>query len=159
MTPNPSTCERCGTFTEGRPLVGPLKVCDACAQRQAKAARYWPAGYLIGVGCLLNPALAALLLTLNYRRLGDAKQARGFAVVTAMLACFYLAVMIFDLPIPASVLLPASIVGGVQIGRAWQGPWASLRERGAQRANLWLPPLLTVLAILGVAMISGALSP
>lgn len=144
-------CSRCGTFFEGAGL------CGDCLKRLSDGQRYWPAGYLTGIGCLLNPAVASTLLALNYRRLGEEKQARTWAISSLVLIAAYVAIIAFDLPIPGSALLPAGIGAGIAIGRTWQGPWEKLKANGAQRANVWLPPLLTVLAF-AVLVIALALT-
>ncbi len=151
-------CERCGTFSEATSQLAERKLCSPCVSRAA-SQRYWPSGYLSGVGALLNPGLAAILLTLNYRRLGDEKQARSWGIVAACLTAFYVAVMVFSLPIPSGALVGAGIFGGVTIGKNWEAPWNTLKAKGALRANVWLPPLLVVVIALAVGAAVVLLHP
>jgi hypothetical protein len=146
-------CTRCGTFFEGAGL------CSECLKRLSDGQRYWPAGYLTGVGCLLNPAVASTLLALNYRRMGEAKQARTWAIASGVLIVVYVAIIGLDLPIPGSALWPAGIGGGIAIGRTWQGPWEKLKASGAQRANVWLPVVLTLLFFAGLVLLVALTSP
>ena len=146
-------CERCGSFSAEIVRLGERKLCPPCVKRAATADRFWTARYLTGLGALLNPAAASMLLTLNYRRIGDTRQARTWGILSAALLVFYLAVMLFDLPIPGGALVGAGIAAGVSIGKAWEPTWKELQANGAMRANPWLPPILTILAVAGVVVV------
>ena len=93
-------CERCGSFSAEMVTLAARRLCPPCVKRAASAERFWTSRYLTGIGALLNPAAASVPLTLNYRRVGDLKQARTWGILSAALLVFYLAVMLFDLPIP-----------------------------------------------------------
>ena len=153
MASTGTPCERCGSFSAEIVALGDRKLCPACVKRTAEAERYWPAGYLSGLGAVLNPGAAAVLLTLNYKRLGDVKQTRAWAIVSAVLVSFYMVVMLADLPIPGGALVGAGIAGGIGIGRAWEPTWKELKAQGAKRANVWLPPLLTLLVLVGFVVV------
>jgi hypothetical protein len=51
----------------------------------ATDTNYWPSGYLMGISALLNPTIAAILLGMNHERLGEAKNAREFYLVSVVL--------------------------------------------------------------------------
>lgn len=154
MTPQQATpCERCGSFNAAMVALAGRELCPDCVKRAASTERYWTSRYLTGLGAALNPAAASVLLTLNYRRLGDAKQARTWGILSAVLLAFYLAVMLLDLPIPGGALIGAGVAAGISIGRAWEPTWKELHANGAARANPWLPPILTILAVVGVVVV------
>lgn len=134
--------------------LGGRKLCQACVTRTAVGERFWTSRYLTFLGALLNPAAASMLLTLNYRRIGDTKQARTWAILSAVFTAFYVAVMTLDLPLPTGALIGAGVAAGVSIGRTWEPTWKELQANGAMRANPWLPPILTVLAVAGVVVVT-----
>lgn len=152
-------CERCGSFSDKLAPLGTAKLCPACLDRVLASERFWPAGYLTGVGVLLNPTLSLVLLSLNHRRLGDLKAARAWLIGAVVLGALYVGIMLSDLPIPNSALYPASAIAGFSIGRTFKPQWETLKAVGAKRANVWLPPLLFVLALFGIAVVAAFLSP
>jgi hypothetical protein len=147
-------CERCGTFSDALTALGTAKICRECIARVVANERFWPSGYLIGVGVLLNPTLSMVLLSLNHRRLGDAKQARNWLIGAVVLGMAYTAIVLSDAPIPGGVLFGASAGAGFTIGRTFQPQWEVLKALGAKRANVWLPPLFALLVLLGLGVIA-----
>jgi hypothetical protein len=147
-------CERCGTFSDALTALGSAKICRECIARLVANERFWPSGYLIGVGVLLNPTLSMVLVSLNHRRLGDTKQARNWLIGAVMLGVAYTTIVLTDAPIPGGVLFGASAGAGFTIGRTFQLQWEVLKSLGAKRANVWLPPLFALLVLLGLGVIA-----
>ncbi len=150
LAPPTVTCERCGAFVPRVSALGAQKLCDGCITRIATTVRFWPAGYIKGVGGLLNPALAAVLLCLNYSRLGHRTAARKYAIHAALLIGFYSLVMLSILKIPNMFLWPGAITYSVIAGNDWQPSWQLLKAQGVTRANVWLPPIITLVGLFSV---------
>ncbi len=45
------------------------------------------------------------------------------------------------------------MAAGVGIGKAWEPTWKELHSQGAQTANRWLPPILTLLVVVGAVVV------
>lgn len=149
-------CQRCGTFVPDLGLSERL-VCEPCFERLAKAGRYWSANYLKGVGVLLNPTVAMVLLALNLARLGEKRAARQWAVGAAAVAGVYVMFMLSSLKVGNSLVLGAGVTGGLAVGRQWEEQWKQLAAMGAGRANGWLPPVVTVMVLIGFVAVATLL--
>ena len=82
------TCERCGAFVTKVSKLGAQRLCAGCIGRIATTKRFWPGGYIKGIGSLMHPSIAATLLALNCARLGHSRAARKYATHAALWAVF-----------------------------------------------------------------------
>lgn len=148
--PATAACDRCGTFSDERKPLGSRSLCPACLTHVATGARYWSSRYVTGLGVLLNPTPAAVLLALNWQRAGDPKQARQMWVNAGILGVCYLALLFSSVELPSGVTIGVGIGLGVWLGRSFQEPSERLRAAGAQSANRFLPILFTLIAFAAV---------
>lgn len=144
--PATAACDRCGTFSDERRALGSRSLCPACLTHVATGARYWSSGYVTGLGVLLNPTPAAVLLALNWQRAGDVKRARQMWLNAGILGLCYLALLFSSVELPGGVTIGVGIGLGVWVGRSFQEPSERLRAAGAQSANRFLPILFTLIA-------------
>lgn len=142
-----AACDRCGTFSPDRKPLGSRQLCAACVTHVAQGARFWSSRYITGVGVLLNPTAAAVLLALNYQRLGEAAKARQMWINTVVLLLCYGALLATDVEIPSGVLLGVGIGLGLYLKRTFHESWERLRAAGAQSASRVLPVLFTLLVL------------
>ncbi|MEW6433287.1 MAG: hypothetical protein AB1730_17425 [Myxococcota bacterium] len=144
--PATAACDRCGTFSDERRALGSRSLCPACLAHVATGARYWSSRYVSGLGVLLNPTPAAVLLALNWQRAGDPKRARQMWLNAGILGVCYLALLFSGVELPGAVTIGVGIGLGVWLGRTFQEPSERLRAAGAQSANRFLPVLCTLIA-------------
>jgi hypothetical protein len=138
-------CTRCGTFITGPSAfeLGSRRWCADCVKLLVRDVRLWPVGYVIAVGVLLNFVSAAVLMALNWGRLGEPTRARMAWVVTVLGLGVFAVIVAKD--------TPTGFGYGVNVGvtlalvQAFRAPWKTLKAAGVRRANLWLPVLLTVI--------------
>lgn len=142
-----AACDRCGTFSDERRALGSRQLCPACLAHLATGARFWSSRYVTGLGVLLNPTPAAVLLALNWQRAGDPRQARQMWLNAGVLALCYLALLLSQVEVPGAVTLGVGIALGTWLGRSFHEPSERLRTAGAQSANRFLPILFTLLAL------------
>jgi hypothetical protein len=150
-----AACDRCGTFSDERRALGSRQLCPACLTHVATSARFWSSRYVTGLGVLLNPTAAAVLLALNWQRAGDPKQARQMWLNAGILGLCYLALLLSSVELPGGVTIGVGIGLGLWLGRSFHEPSERLRAAGAQSANRFLPILFTLLAfgLIVVAMV------
>jgi hypothetical protein len=153
--PASPACDRCGTFSEERRALGSRQLCPACLGHLATSARYWWSGYVTGVGVLLNPTAAAVLVALNWHRAGDAARAKQGWLNAGLLALCYAAVLFSRVDLPMGLTLAAGVGLGLSVGRSFRLPSEALRVAGAQSANRVLPVLLTFVTM-GVLLVALA---
>jgi hypothetical protein len=160
MTPSSAqaACERCGSFSEERQPLGSRRLCPACVAHLATSTRTWSSRYVTLLGALLNPTPAAVLLALNWQRLGDARRARQLWFTAAILGSAYLAFMCSSLELPAAALIGVGVGLGTTLGRSYQDPSARLRQAGACSANRLLPVVVSVAVVVAVALLMVVLS-
>lgn len=142
------TCSRCGAFAKTWEFEP--KLCEACQRRLTESTRFWSDRALTGFGILLNPAVGAVLLALNFKRLGDSSRARTWTVVSAVLIAVYALVVVAD--VQARGLFGVNVVFGLFLSRQWAPSWKRLTEVGVQRASVW-PPLLITLGVLALFVV------
>jgi hypothetical protein len=139
------SCTRCGTFLAG-PSAFELRDrrwCADCVKVLARDLRLWPAGYIVAIGVLLNFVSAAVLMALNWQRLGELRRARVAWVVSLVGFGVFTVIVAKD--------TPTGFGYGVNVGvtlalvQAWRAPWKTLKAAGVRPANRWLPMVLTVI--------------
>jgi hypothetical protein len=141
-------CTRCGTFITGPSAfeLGERRWCAACVEVLKREVRLWPYGYVLGVGALLNFVPAAVLLGLNWQRLGETKQARGMWVAAAIGLVVFGALLASGSSKGAGCGVNLAL--SVLLARPYREPWKKLKALGFGRANVWLPVVLTVVGVI-----------
>lgn len=145
-------CSRCGTFVPDDQTVQFLgkRYCTACHERMMASLRLWPWGYIVGVGMLLNVAVATVLLALNWRRLGEHQRERSMWAATVAIVVMLIAIM--AVPTPRGTVTGASVFATWQLSKSYRPVWAELKAKGARRANVVLPVVFATAAVLVVAI-------
>lgn len=154
-----AACDRCGTFSDERRALGSRSLCPACLAHVASGARFWSSRYVTGLGALLNPTPAAVLLALNWQRAGDPKQARQMWLNAGVLAICYLALLFAPVEVPGGVSIGVGIGLGVWLGRSFKNASERLQSAGAQTANRFLPILFTLIAFAVLVVAIALVSP
>jgi hypothetical protein len=111
-----------------------------------KGGRFWSVRYVTVLGALLNPTATAVLLALNWQRLGESGKARQMWINASVLLLCYLAILFSNVELPTPVTLGAGIGVAVVMGRTFDATWATLESAAAPRANRFLPIVFTLLA-------------
>jgi len=152
-------CDRCGTFSPARKALGTRQLCAACVEHVVSNGRFWSSRYATVLGAVLNPTATAVLLALNWQRLGEPAKARGMWINTGVLLLCYLAIIFSNVELPTPVTLGAGIGVAVVMGRGFDATWATLEAAGAQKANRFLPVVFTLLAFVAVAVVMVLTTP
>jgi putative flippase GtrA len=139
--------------------VGARSMCTECEARVRRDIRLWPFGYIVGIGVVLHPTAALVLLGIAYHRLG--RLTRGswlfagaalLGVLTAVAVAIHALTQATapSLPFGASTALAAAIT--LSAAYPYRDEWSTHRDAGGSRASLLFPILGTLAAIIGVAL-------
>jgi hypothetical protein len=145
-----AVCDRCGGFASGLTALGDRNVCEACFARFAKEVRLYPHGYVVGIGTLANPVAAAVLMAINYSRLGDAKRRRTMIIAAVGLLLLVVGYVMLPFNPPSFVVLPVGLVISSVLARPYRETWRRLKAAGAGRANVLVPVAVVVAVVVGV---------
>jgi hypothetical protein len=133
-------------------------VCAECVSRSAKDLRLYPHGYVVAIGILANPVVAAILMAINYSRLGDRDRVRQMAI-TAVVLGVVLAIWLALPTAPTWLALPIGVAISTWLARPYRETWHRLKAAGAQRANVFLPIVFVVFGVVALGAIVVAVSP
>jgi len=147
-------CSRCGTFVNhAEAVVTPSGIlCPACVQRNLQTVRLWPWGYVLGVGVLLNVVVAAVLLAINWQRLGEKDKARNLWIVSAVGTVVVLGLAM--LPRGGGIGCGLNLVATLLMARDYKPVWERLKQQGQARASVVWPIVITVAAAVGLGVIA-----
>lgn len=150
-------CDRCGSFyTEQAVAFGKQALCAACGdllKAKLLSTRVWSSRYVWGVGILLNGATAAVLVALNWRRLGNAHRERTSWIHAGIASAALMAVILS--PVPQAVGWLTSIFITWFVTRSYGEEWQEHAKLQGPTANRLLPIVFTV-AVLAVVLVALA---